>query len=57
MRFGFIRGPFNKSIIQVVGWYRTGSLLPRNEDETITKTMHEHKEATILLKVWFIKTQ
>ena len=36
---------------QVVGWYRTGSLLPKNEDETITKTMHEHKEATILLKV------
>jgi len=36
---------------EVVGWYRTGSLLPRNEDETITKVMHEHKEATILLKV------
>merc|ERR1712168_927151 len=36
---------------EVVGWYRTGSLLPRNEDETITKTMHEHKEATLLLKV------
>jgi len=36
---------------EVVGWYRTGSLLPRIEDETITKVLHEHKEATILLKV------
>jgi len=36
---------------EVVGWYRTGSLLPRVEDETITKVLHEHKEATLLLKV------
>ena len=38
-------------MFQVVGWYSTGSLLPREADHAITRQMNERKEATLMLKV------
>jgi len=37
--------------LEVVGWYSTGSLLPREADHAITRQMNERKEATLMLKV------
>merc|ERR1711953_267517 len=36
---------------EVVGWYKTGSLLPTENDETIARILQEQKDATLLLKV------
>jgi len=39
------------SDLEVVGWYSTGSLLPRPADLATTRRMNDAKEATLMLKM------
>ena len=38
-------------VVQIVGWYSTGSLVPNSGEETIARLINDMKEASLFLKV------